>query len=188
MENNRGLKQFSDIREGLKYLAARKSVYYQIPYPLVPQKYNREYRKGKVKFNPALCLCSCSEFLRRKELFSMESWHHHVCAHLFDFFTDKNLLSDYDRILLWSEVRFGYHNILRIRGVTEGDENDIFLQMPPLDKVEWINVLVKASGSGHYVKHSYSLTENRWSYGIPPEESVRIERVILTAIKSLTGS
>lgn len=185
LDNNKGIRQFTDLREGIRYAEQRKMFYYDLPVPAVPEKFNREYKKGAYKFNPFLKLCTCPDFVKRNDDHRHDFAYHRICTHLFDFYADKKLLPDHDRVLLWSEVKFGYHNIIRMQGPAEGDQSPLFLQMTPLQKAEWINAVVTAPGGMHYVKYSYSLSENRWSYGIPPEESSRIERMIMAALREV---
>lgn len=160
---------YNDLRSAEKDLnpkCPKNSYSYQITELQNFKDFN--YHVSKYVVNPYLLSCSCDFHENIAEDYSNYDLRK-VCFHLYTFFQRKSFkgLKQITKILLADQYKFGIHCLHKV-------DESIYLSWKPRSK--WMKIYLEDNLS--WLRYSYNLDDERWSYNRSPENAEKYSKMI----------
>lgn len=132
--------------------------------PFFPNRFNKEFFRGKARFNPVLLTCSCTlAILNHERDISL------LCKHLSEFIIThlKSYLSPLTLHILSAQLKYGPETLYQLKNeiICGAKTHSLWISVYLLEELIW-------------KRYSYNLFEKRWGFGKAPKNKDETEEII----------
>lgn len=138
--------------------------------PGVPDWYNKIYKRTGSEMNPFTVTCNCEQFAAKSQKHPPRDARS-LCRHLVQFYKQKLNFPELTLGILFAEAAFKSDALHLVRYENEAES----FWFSFVETSVWVQVYIPGAAWSHA---SYDCKMKRWAYGLPPENSTAIEKII----------